>query len=86
MILLTLRSYFFLIDIARTILLEFLNYYNKNRIKGPPLKKENKVYLFKHYIYTKRLNNKLNFKKLKLFKIKRKVLMLNYKLKLLKFM
>ena len=60
-------------------------YYNKYKIKGPPLKERDKVYLFKYYIYTKRLNNKLNFKKLKPFKIKRKVLILNYKLKLLSF-
>ena len=60
-------------------------YYNKYRVGGPPLKEGDKVYFLKRYIYTKRLSNKLNFKKLGLFKIKRKVLTLNYKLKLLNF-
>ena len=57
-------------------------YYDKYRVKGPPLKKGDKVYLLKRYIYIRRLNNKFNFKKLGLFKVKRKVLTLNYKLKL----
>ena len=61
-------------------------YYNKHRVKGLPLKEGDKVYLLKRYIYIKKLNNKLNFKKLRLFKVKWKVLILNYKLKLLNSM
>ncbi|OHF04349.1 hypothetical protein CORC01_00201, partial [Colletotrichum orchidophilum] len=38
---------------------------------------------FYYNIKTKRLNNKLNYKKLKLFKIIKKVLLINFKLKLL---
>ena len=45
-------------------------YYDKYRIEGPSLKEGDKVYLFKRYIHTKKLSNKLNFRKLELFKIK----------------
>ena len=58
-------------------------HYNKYKIKGPPLKEGDKVYLFKCYIYIRKLNNKFDFKKLGLFKIKRKILTFNYKFKLL---
>jgi hypothetical protein len=40
--------------------------------------------LFKKNIKTKRLNNKLDYKKLKLFKINKKIGFINYKFKLLK--
>ena len=60
-------------------------YYDKYRVKGPPLKKGDKVYLLKRYIYIKKLSNKFNFKKLKPFKIEWKILTSNYKLKLLNF-
>ena len=45
-------------------------YYNKYRVEKPPLKKGDKVYLLKRYIRIRKLSNKFNFKKLKLFKIK----------------
>ncbi|OHF03073.1 hypothetical protein CORC01_01457, partial [Colletotrichum orchidophilum] len=47
------------------------------------LKKRNNIYLFRRNIKTKRLNNKLNYKKLKPFEIIKKVLLINFKLKLL---
>ncbi|KAK1482998.1 hypothetical protein CABS01_02734, partial [Colletotrichum abscissum] len=47
------------------------------------LKKGDSTYFFYYNIKTKRLSNKLNYKKLKLFKIIKKVLLINYKLKLL---
>ena len=57
-------------------------YYDKYRVEEPPLKEGDKVYLLKRYIYTKKPSNKLDFKKLRPFRIKRKVLISNYKLKL----
>ena len=36
-------------------------YYNKYRVKGPPLKEGDKVYLLKRYIRIRRLSNKFNF-------------------------
>jgi hypothetical protein len=59
-------------------------YANKKRLKGPTLKKENKVYLLYKNIKIKRLNNKLDYKKLGLFKIKKKLLDTNFRLLLSK--
>ncbi|KAK1491184.1 hypothetical protein CABS01_12277, partial [Colletotrichum abscissum] len=47
------------------------------------LKKGNSTYLFYYNIKTKRLSNKLNYKKLRPFEIIKRVLLINYKLKLL---
>src|SRR5208337_3277400 len=55
-------------------------YYNDKRIKGPSLKKEDKVYLFKRNIKTKKPSSKLDYKKLRPFKIKRKISDSNYEL------
>jgi hypothetical protein len=49
---------------------------------GPKLKEKNKIYLLKKNIKIKRPSNKLNYKKLGLFKINKKVRSINYKLKL----
>ena len=46
------------------------------------LKKGDKVYLFRKNIKIKRLSNKLNYKKLGLFKIKEIKRLINYKFKL----
>jgi hypothetical protein len=51
-------------------------YYN---IK-PTLKKRDKIYLIQRNIQTKQLNTKLDHKKLGLFKIKRIIKLINYKL------
>jgi hypothetical protein len=48
------------------------------------LKKGDKVYLFQKNVKIKRLSDKLNYKKLRLFKINKKIEFMNYKLKLLK--
>jgi len=48
------------------------------------LQVENKIYLFRKNIEIKRLSNKLNYKKLRLFKIKQIKSILNYKLILFK--
>lgn len=45
-------------------------YYNQRYNQKSILKKENKVYLVRKNINIKRLNNKFDYKKLKLFKIK----------------
>jgi hypothetical protein len=50
---------------------------------GSKFKEGNKIYLFRKNIKIKRLSNKLNYKKLRLFKINKKVRSINYKLKLL---
>ena len=51
---------------------------------GPKLKEGNKVYLLRKNIKTKRSSNKLDYKKLGLFKINKKIRSINYKLRLLK--
>ena len=58
-------------------------YANQKRIEGPILKEGDKVYLLRQNIKTKYPSNKLNYKKIKLFKILRKLLNTNYKLLLL---
>jgi hypothetical protein len=57
-------------------------YYNKYRVEGPPFEEGNKVFLLTRNLYIKRLNRKLDFKKIGLFKIKKKVSKSNYKLDL----
>src|SRR5436190_10691584 len=57
---------------------------NKKRIQEHSYKKRNKVYLLQQNIKTKRLSNKLDFKRLELFRIKKEVRKLNYKLELLR--
>src|SRR5208337_2164187 len=49
-------------------------------MKGLSFKKGDKVYLSKRNIKTKKPSNKLDYKKLGLFKVKRKVLDSNYEL------
>jgi len=44
-----------------------IKYYNIKRIKGPSFEKGDKVYLFHKNIVTKRPNDKLDFKKFRLF-------------------
>jgi hypothetical protein len=51
---------------------------------GPTLKEGDKVYLLRKNIATKRPNNKLDHKKLGLFKIAKIKSLVNYRLKLLK--
>jgi hypothetical protein len=55
-------------------------YYNKYCNIEPMLKKGDKVYLIQRNIQTKQLNTKLDHKKLGLFKIKRIIRLVNYKL------
>jgi hypothetical protein len=57
-------------------------YYNKKRLIGPLFLSRDIVYLLRKNIKTKRLSNKLDYKKLRLLKIKRKIGLINYKLSL----
>jgi len=59
-------------------------YYNKTRFKNITLKKGNKIYLLIRNIATKRPSKKLNYKKIKLFKFKKNIKGINFKLDLLK--
>ena len=58
-------------------------YYNRKHSKTLALKKEDKVYLLKCNINTKWLSDKLDFKKLGLYKIKRAIGLVNFELLLL---
>jgi transposase InsO family protein len=67
--------------------LTFLNarmshYANKKRLKGPTLQEEDKVYLLRRNIKTKRPSDKLDWKKIGPFKIKQKLSDFNYELQL----
>ncbi len=59
-------------------------YYNTKKMKGPSFEEGNKVYLLRKNIITKRLNDKLDFKKFGPFIIVYKILKSNYKLLLFK--
>ena len=58
-------------------------YYNLKIFKGPNLKGRNKVWLLHKNISSRWLSKKLNYIKLGPFKIKKKVIKVNYKLDLL---
>jgi hypothetical protein len=55
-------------------------YYNKHYSIKPTLKEKNKVYLIQRNIQTKQSSTKLDHKKLGLFKIKKIIGLVNYKL------
>jgi hypothetical protein len=59
---------------------KIISYYNKYYNIEPMLKKKNKVYLIQQNIQIKQPNTKLDYKKLRLFKIKRIIRLINYKL------
>ena len=59
-------------------------YYNIKKMKRLFFEKRDKIYLLHKNIITKRLNNKLDFKKFGPFIIIRKILEYNYKLLLFK--
>src|SRR5271165_1294143 len=58
-------------------------YYNKKHSKALALKKGDKVYLLRCNIDTKQLSDKLDFKKLGLYEIKRAIGLVNFELLLL---
>ena len=57
-------------------------YYNKKCKDILFFKKREKVFLLQQNIKTKQLNKKLDYKKLRLFKIEKKIEKLSYRLKL----
>ena len=58
-------------------------YYNLKVFKGPDLKGGNKIWLLYKNILNRQLSKKLNYVKLGPFKIKKKIMEVNYKLDLL---
>ena len=58
------------------------HYYNKKCQEAPVFEKGKKVFLLQRNIKTKQPSNKLDHKKLGLFKISKKIGKLNYKLQL----
>jgi hypothetical protein len=58
-------------------------YYNKYRLEGPCLERGDKVYLISRNLRTKRLSGKLDFKKIRPFKINKRISISNYRLSLL---
>ena len=68
-----LRELYIELKIDLNFLVERLaEYINRKRIKGPNLSKEDPVYLLRKNIKTIRLSLKLDYTKLRLFKIKKK--------------
>jgi hypothetical protein len=65
-----------LVFFTKKVVLYYDKYYNIE----PMLKKKNKIYLIRRNIQTKQLNTKLDHKKLGLFKIKKIIGLVNYKL------
>ena len=57
---------------------------NLKRNRGPILKKRDKIYLLRKNIKITRLNNKLDYTKLGLYRVKKILRLVNYKLDLLK--
>ena len=53
-------------------------YYDKNRLEGPRLERGDKVYLTSRNLRTKQLNKKLDFKKIRLFKVNEWISISNY--------
>jgi hypothetical protein len=64
------------------IINKLLIYYNKKRLKGSTLLKKDLVYLLWKNIKIKRLSTKLDHIKLNLYKIRKVLGLLTYKLKL----
>jgi len=58
-------------------------YYDKYRLKGPRLERGDKAYLILRNLCTNRLSRKLDFKKIGLFKVDKRVSSNNYRLLLL---
>ena len=55
-------------------------YYDKHRLEGPRLERGDKVYLISRNLYISRLSRKLDFKKVRLFRIDERVSSNNYRL------
>ncbi len=53
-------------------------YYNKHKLEGPYLERRDKVYLISRNLRINRLSKKLDFKKIRLFKVEERILENNY--------
>ena len=53
-------------------------HYDKYRLEGPYLEREDKVYLISYNIRTNRLSKKLDFKKIRPFKVDKRISDNNY--------
>jgi hypothetical protein len=62
------------------------HYYNKKRLKGLIFERGDMVYLLRRNFTTTRLSSKLNYKKVRPFKIAEKLLDTNYRLSLPRIM
>ncbi len=58
-------------------------YYDKHRLEGLCLEREDKVYLISQNLRIKRSSKKLDFKKIGLFKVEKRISDNNYRLSLL---
>ncbi len=58
-------------------------YYNKHRLESPRLERGDKVYLISQNLRTNRLSKKLDFKKIRPFKVEERISDNNYQLSLL---
>jgi hypothetical protein len=58
-------------------------YYNKSKLEKSRFRKKNLIYLLRRNIKTTKPNNKLDHKKFGLFKVKRNIKNISYKLHLL---
>ena len=65
------------------IRLRIKQHYDKHKLEGPRLERGDKVYLILRNLRTKRLNKKLDFKKVRVFKVNERILDNNYRLLLL---
>ena len=70
-------------ELAKIVQEYIKRYYNLKVFKGLNLREGNKVQLLYKNILNRRLSKKLNYIKLKLFKVKKKITEVNYKLDLL---
>ena len=61
-------------------------YYDKHRLEGPRLERGDKVYLISRNLRITRPNKKLDFKKIRLFKVEERISTSNYRLSLLGIM
>ena len=62
--------------------IKIAKYFNSKRVKKLTFKEKNRVFLLYKNIKTKKLSRKLNYIKIKLFKIFKVVSLVNYRLKL----
>ena len=63
--------------------LRMKQHYDKHKLEGPRLERGDKVYLILRNLRTKRLSKKLDFRKIRLFKVDEQISDNNYRLSLL---